>query len=112
MLVLVATYYSSVLLSRVWEKKMWKKGRGTREIGSPLAGWTLQRRGKSCTQLIGWRTLALVEMDGRSCRELLEGRAHRRSLGYARDDKVEGGGAPWHWWRWMDRVKANLDKSD
>jgi hypothetical protein len=53
-------------------------------------------------------------MDGRSCRELLEGRAHSRSLGYARDDKVEGGGPPWHEWRWMDRVekKANLDKSD
>jgi hypothetical protein len=51
---------------------------------------------------------------GRSCRELLEGRAHSRSLGYARDDKVEGGGPPWHEWRWMDRVekKANLDKSD
>jgi hypothetical protein len=29
-----------------------------------------------------------VEMDGRSCRELLEGRAHSRSLGYARDDKL------------------------
>jgi len=29
MLVLVGPYYSSVLLSRVWEKKMWKKGRGT-----------------------------------------------------------------------------------
>jgi hypothetical protein len=29
-----------------------------------------------------------------------------------RDDKVEGGGPPWHEWRWMDRVKkANLDKS-
>jgi hypothetical protein len=38
--------------------------------------------------------LALVEMDGRSCRELLEGRAHGRSLGYARDDKLEGGGTP------------------
>ncbi len=36
-------------------------------------------------------------------RELLGGRAHSRSLGYARDDKVEGGGAPWHGWRWMDR---------
>src|ERR1700679_3681102 len=23
---------------------------------------------------------------------------------YARDDKVEGGGPPWHEWRWMDRV--------
>ena len=41
-------------------------------------------------------------------------KANRRSLGYARDDKVEGGGPPWHEWRWMDRVekKANLDKSD
>jgi hypothetical protein len=30
-----------------------------------------------------------------------------------RVDKVEGGGAPWHEWRWMDRVeKANLDKTD
>ena len=40
-------------------------------------------------------------------------KANRRSLGYARDDKVEGGGPPWHEWRWMDRVgkKANLDKS-
>jgi hypothetical protein len=53
-------------------------------------------------------TLALVEMDGRSCRELLEGRAHSRSLGYARDDKVEGGGPPWHEWRWMDRVEKKL----
>ena len=29
-------------------------------------------------------------------------KANRRSLGYARDDKVEGGGPPWHEWRWMD----------
>jgi hypothetical protein len=30
-----------------------------------------------------------------------------------RDDKVEGGGPPWHEWRWMDRVeRANLDKTD
>jgi hypothetical protein len=29
-------------------------------------------------------TLSLVEMDGRSCRELLDGRAHSRSLGYLR----------------------------
>ena len=29
-----------------------------------------------------------------------------------RDDKVEGGGSPWHGWKWMDRVKkANLDKT-
>jgi hypothetical protein len=29
-----------------------------------------------------------------------------------RDDKVEGGGPPWHEWRWMDRVeKANLTDS-
>ena len=29
-----------------------------------------------------------------------------------RDDKFEGGGSPWHGWRWMDRVeKANLDKT-
>jgi hypothetical protein len=53
-------------------------------------------------------TLALVDMDGLSCRELLEGRAHSRSLGYARDDKVEGGGAPWHGWRWMERVEKEL----
>src|SRR6202050_3981876 len=41
-------------------------------------------------------------------------KANRRSLGYARDDKVEGRGPPWHEWRWLDRVekKANLDKSD
>jgi hypothetical protein len=32
-----------------------------------------------------------VEMDGRSCRELLEGRAHSRSLGYAPNDKPETG---------------------
>ena len=31
----------------------------------------------------------------------------------ARDDKFEGGGPPWHEWRWMDRVeKANLDEID
>jgi hypothetical protein len=28
-----------------------------------------------------------------------------QALGYARDDKFEGGGAPWHGWRWMDRVE-------
>ena len=50
-------------------------------------------------------THATVEMDGRSCRKLLERRAHSRSLGYARDDKVEGGGPPWHEWRWTDRVE-------
>ena len=33
-------------------------------------------------------------------------KANRRSLGYARDDKVEGGGPPWHWWRWMDGSTA------
>ena len=52
--------------------------------------------------------MALVEVDGRSCRELLEGRAHSRSLGYARDDKSKGGGAPWHGWRWIDRVEKEL----
>jgi hypothetical protein len=31
-------------------------------------------------------------------------KANRRSLGCARDDKFEGGGPPWHWWRWMDGV--------
>jgi hypothetical protein len=46
----------------------WKKT-WTREIGLVL--WECLRR----------PTLALVEMDGRSCRELLEGRAHSRSLG-------------------------------
>jgi hypothetical protein len=35
-------------------------------------------------------------------------KANRRSLGYARDDKVEGGGPPWHEWRWMDRVEKKL----
>jgi len=50
-------------------------------------------------------THATVEMDGRSCRKLLERRAHSRSLGYARDDKFEGGGPPWHEWRWTDRVE-------
>ena len=31
----------------------------------------------------------------------------------SRDDKFEGGGSPWHGWRWMDRFeKANLDKTD
>jgi hypothetical protein len=25
-----------------------------------------------------------------------------------RDDKVEGGGPPWHEWRWMDRVDRKL----
>ena len=30
----------------------------------------------------------------------------------SRDDKVEGGGPPWHEWRWMDRVeKASLDET-
>jgi hypothetical protein len=51
--------------------------------------------------------LAVVEVDGRSCRELLEGRAHSRSLDYARDDKVKGGGQPWQQWRWMDSVKKS-----
>jgi hypothetical protein len=28
-----------------------------------------------------------------------------------RDDKVKGGGAPWHEWRWMDRVEeTNWDR--
>jgi hypothetical protein len=40
---------------------------------------------------------------------------------FARDDKLKGGGPPWQWWRWRDRVKqqgphtyqkANLDKYD
>ena len=56
--------------------------------------------------------MAWVEMDGRSCRELLEGRVHSRSLvprltlGMTKlGIKVEGGGAPWHGWRWIDRVE-------
>ena len=52
--------------------------------------------------------LALLEMDGPSCGGLLEGTAHSRSLGYARNDKSKGGGAPWHGWRWMDRVEKEL----
>jgi hypothetical protein len=27
---------------------------------------------------------------------------------FARDDKGEGGGAPWREWRWMDRVEKKL----
>jgi hypothetical protein len=30
----------------------------------------------------------------------------------SRDDKVEGGGAPLHEWRWTEIRKGNLDKSD
>jgi hypothetical protein len=30
--------------------------------------------------------------------------ANCRSLRSGRDDKFEGGGPPWHGWRWMDRV--------
>jgi hypothetical protein len=25
-----------------------------------------------------------------------------------RDDKIKGGGPPWHGWRWMDRVEKKL----
>src|ERR1700677_4022762 len=35
-------------------------------------------------------------------------RKWNRSLRSGRDDKLEGGGAPWHGWRWMDRVEKEL----
>jgi hypothetical protein len=38
--------------------------------------------------------------------ELLDGEAHRRSLGFARDDKLKGGGPPWQWWRRRDRTST------
>ena len=69
------------------DRRPWRIGRpGTEAIESVLSQLTLFRLCPSTS------TNAKVEMDGRSCRELLEGRAHSRSLGYARDDKVEGGG--------------------
>jgi hypothetical protein len=98
--------YFQLKLSKLTRK--WPSGRGNllnalkrtwaSEIGLVL--WLCFRPSTS--------TLALVEMDGQSCRELLEERAHSRSLGYARDDKFEGGGAPWHGWRWMESVEEEL----
>src|ERR1700678_1111746 len=80
-----------------------------RERGQAKSGWCYGSASvHPSPPMPRWATLALVEMDGRSCRELLVGRAHRRSLGYARDDKLEGGGPPWHEWRWMDRVEKKL----
>ena len=54
------------------------------------------------------RSNRLVESCELSVGPLYEVKAHSRSLGCAQDDKVEGGGPPWHKCRWMDRVEKKL----
>ena len=57
-----------------------------RARGQAKSGWCC---GSACVHppaSQGGHSLAWVEVDGRSCRELLEGRAHSKSLGYAPND--------------------------
>src|ERR1700679_1689896 len=84
-----------------------RKWRAVAHLGMSGGGWTdskkLLRTGVGELRAAFFPKAAYVAVDNTAKQET--------RVRCGRDDKVEGGGTPWHEWRWMDRFeKAAPDR--